>query len=202
MKKCTLPILGALALSLACSSVFAADGTITVSGVITDGTCTLQGSSEVSGLKDLMVNLDSISKSEFTPTHPRPGKYKSITLQLMNATGTGPCDAVTGQALQGVHLSAISPADLDATDKTLLVNKAEGAFTTNPVFIQIITVDFISNDRIVDFSAPWGVQAKSVVYSQLFSGTFVAYDVKYASKTGIVDAQNVQVKINYTLHYN
>ncbi|MFW1852756.1 fimbrial protein [Acinetobacter guillouiae] len=201
MKKLALATLSTLVLTLTCTQVFAVDGTITVNGVITDGTCTLDGFA--TGLKDITVNLGAISKSEFTPTHPKPERYIGVTLYLVNATGTADCDAVTSRAFKGIHLSAISPADLDVDDKTLLVNKAigeGGASAKNPVFTQIFAVDF-DGTNIVDFSAPWGTQAKSSIYTQ-GPGVFLAYDVKYASKTGVVDAQNYTATVNYTMHYN
>jgi type 1 fimbria pilin len=196
MNKFTLPVLGALVLTLTCSSVFAVDGSIRVNGVVTDQTCTLQaGSSGVSGLKDLTISLPTVPKSRF-----RPGVSQirmGVLLYLKNATGTGTCDTATTKAFQGIHLSTISPPDdLDATDKTLLVNKATDAPTKNPVFIQIST----GHQTVVDLSLPWGSQSKSDVLG--VENRFVFYQVAYVSKTGIVDAQNVTAKINYTLHYN
>lgn len=196
MKKLTLPIIGTLALSLACSSVFAVDGTITVNGVITDGTCTLQAErGGASGLKDLTVNLSAKPKSHFASYF---SWSELFDLYLTNAAGTGPCDAATSKAFKGIHLSAISPDDLDAEDKTLLVNRAVGAAsTTNPIFIRFDTSDSVP----VDLSAPWGKQWLSPVLT-MAGKTYVSYFVGYVSKTGIVDAQNVNAKINYTLHYN
>ncbi|MNC60199.1 hypothetical protein D3C75_1100600 [compost metagenome] len=107
----------------------------------------------------------------------------------------------TSKALKGIHLSTISPDDLDITDKTLLVNKAKGAggaSAKNPVFIQMQT----ENSRPVDFSAAWGTQEKSLVRIRADGETYVYYIVAVASKTGIVDAQNFTTTINYTLHYN
>jgi major type 1 subunit fimbrin (pilin) len=203
MKKCTLPILGALALSLACSSVFAVDGTITINGVITDGTCTLQGGGRLtSGLKDITIDAGPIPKSSIPPPSEVP-LITNFQISLRNATGTGPCDEATSQAFKGIHLSVSSPAtDLDTEDKTLLVNKAigaGGASTTNPIFI-ILGVDN-SNMDAIDFSAPWGSQAKSEVFR---SGdeTYVRYLVGIFSKTGIVDAQYYTATVNYTLMYN
>ena len=197
MQKLTLATLSALALSLTCSSVFAVDGTITVNGVVTDQTCTLKGDGGfATGLKDITVDLGTMPKSKFTPTLPDPRKH-GFTLYLTNAAGTGACDVATTKAFQGIHLSTISPPDdLDATDKTLLVNKATDAPTKNPVFIQIST----GHQTVVDLSLPWGSQSKSDVLG--VENRFVFYQVAYVSKTGIVDAQNVTAKINYTLHYN
>lgn len=197
MKKLCLATLSTLALSLASTNVFATDGTITINGVITDGTCILEGYFHATGLKDITANLAAIPKSRFTdPTNfPLLGTY--IPMRLMNPTGTGSCDEVTNKAFKGIHLSAISPTDLDATDKTLLVNKAENASKTNPVFVRIGT-EYNTNNTVVDLSAPWGIQAKSPVDKE---GS-LAYVANYFSKTGIVDAQNVQAVINYTLHYN
>ncbi|MGR2922321.1 fimbrial protein [Acinetobacter sp. 1125_18A] len=199
MNKLTLPTLSALALSLVCTQVFAVDGTIRVDGVITDGTCTLQGGSGVSGLKDLTVTLPTLPKSRFSPTTQIPTQF-GYAMYLKNATGTANCDAATSKALKGVHLSAISPDDLDTTDKSLLVNKATGAggaSATNPVFIRLYT----QASRIIDLSALWGTQESSQVLNS--SGNIqIIYNIAYVSKTGIVDAQNVQAKINYTLMYN
>ncbi|WP_151802559.1 fimbrial protein [Acinetobacter guillouiae] len=196
MKKLTLATLSTLAFTLACTNVFAVDGTITVNGVITDGTCTLQGSNYgVSGFKNVTINLPTMPKSMYQSA------TAALGLHLRNATGTGPCDTATSKAFKGIHLSVASPAtNLDATDKTLLVNKATDASITNPVFIQFLAG---TGSSPVDFSAPWGAQARSPVFIDRNSGTiYLVYDIAYVSKTGIVDAQNVNAKINYTMHYN
>lgn len=203
MKKFTLPVLGALALTLTCSSVFAVDGTITVNGVITDETCTLHARGDVeAGLKDITVNLPAISKSMFTPTNTTTSWRTTMDLYLKNATGTAPCDVATSVAFKGIHLSVTSPAtDLDTEDKTLLVNKATGAgeaSAKNPVFIQISTWD----DKVVDLSAPRETQERSIPGNAGGLLMYVHYGVRYVSKTGIVDAQNVNAVLNYTLHYN
>ncbi|MFW1981838.1 fimbrial protein [Acinetobacter guillouiae] len=197
MKKLTLATLSTLALTLPCTNVFALDGTITVNGVVTDQTCTLKaGRSFTTGLKDLTVSMFSIPKSWFT-TNPTSTGY-AMLLFLTNADGTANCDVATTQAFKGVHLSVSSPNDdLDATNKTLLVNRAIGAPTKNPVFIAM----YANNGKTVNFSEPWGTQAKSLIYN--FNGeTYLVYGVAYVSKTGIVDAQNYTAKINYTMHYN
>ncbi|MGR2922319.1 fimbrial protein [Acinetobacter sp. 1125_18A] len=198
MQKLTLATLSTLALTLACTQVFAVDGTITVNGVITDGTCTLRAeeNSILSGLKDLTVSLPTLPKSTFTPSNREPF-LMGFNIYLRDATGSDFCDIATRRAFRGIYLSAISPDHLDTTDKTLLLNKASGASVANPVFIQFYTVDSMP----VDFSASWEAQAKSTV-QHLSSHTFVYYRVQYASKTGIVNAQTVQAKINYTLMYN
>lgn len=203
MKKLTLPALGTLALSLACSSVFAADGTITINGMITDETCTLAGSgSGVNGSQNLVLTLDTVLKSTFTAANMTAAK-KNFSLQLKNAAGTGNCDASTNKALKGLYLSPISTADLDTTDKTLLVNKATegGASIANPVYIQILT----DADIAVNLSEPWGVQAKSAITGLAADGSGTAtmlYKAQYASKTGTVSGQNVIAVVNYTLQYN
>ena len=195
MNKLTLPTFSTLLLTLVCTNVFAADGTITVKGVITDGTCILQGSgSGVSGNKDLTITLPTVSKSKFNTVSGR------IEMELKDATGIGFCDAATSYAFRGVHLSAISPTDLDAENKTLLVNKAADVSIKNPIFIQIRT-DGVGSASRVDFSAPWGTQAKSSIsYSGLRTSFY--YYVGYVAKNWIVDAQNVQATVNYTMHYN
>ncbi|MFW2174593.1 fimbrial protein [Acinetobacter guillouiae] len=196
MKKLTLATLSTLAFTLACTNVFAVDGTITVNGVITDGTCTLQGSNYgVSGFKNVTINLPTLPKSMYQSA------TAALGLHLRNATGTGPCDTATSKAFKGIHLSVASPdEDLDDTDKRLLVNKSTGASTKNPVFVIFYKAD---PTEFVDFSAPWGAQARSPVFIDRNSGTiYLVYDIAMFSKTGVVDAQTVQATVNYTLHYN
>ena len=202
MKKLTLPILSALALGLASSSVFAIDGTITINGVVTDETCTLTGDGPgAAGSKALTLTLDTVPKSAFTVPNAVAAK-KSFNLQLKNAQGTGGCDAATNKSLKGLYLSPLAAADLDATNKTLLVNKAVNLATvTNPAFVQILT----DTDVAVDLAAAWGAQAKSAVTGLAADGTGIAtmsYKAQYFSKTGTVDAQNVSAVVNYTLQYN
>ncbi|MFW1852757.1 fimbrial protein [Acinetobacter guillouiae] len=198
MKKLSLATLSILAFTLASTNVFAIDGTITVKGVITDQTCTLRAeeNSILSGLKNLTVSLPTLPRSTFTPSNKEPF-LMGFNIYLRDATGSDFCDIATRKAFRGIHLSAISPDHLDTTNKTLLVNQASGAPVANPVFIQFYTVD----SKPVDFSASWEAQAKSTV-QHLSNHTFVYYRVQYASKTGIVDPQNVNAKINYTLQYN
>ncbi|MFW1942616.1 fimbrial protein [Acinetobacter guillouiae] len=203
MKKLTLPILSALALGLASSSVFAVDGQITINGVVTDETCTLTGDGPgASGSKNLILTLDTVPKSTFTAPNAVAAK-KSFSLQLKNAAGTGGCGAATNKALKGLYLKTAAPADdLDTTNKTLLVNKAvDPATVTNPAFVQILT----DTDVAVDLAAAWGTQAKSAVTGLAADGTGIAtmsYKAQYFSKTGTVDAQNVSAVVNYTLQYN
>ncbi|UOH17279.1 type 1 fimbrial protein [Acinetobacter sp. NyZ410] len=198
MQKLTLATLSALALGLTCSRVFAVDGTITVNGVVTDGTCILHSAGgDASGTKDLTLNLPTVPKSGFYPNVPLSKKL--IYMELLNATGTGVCDVATSRAFKGIHLSVSSPpTDLDTEDKTLLVNKALDASTKNPIFFQITTRDGIA----VDISEPWGTQAKSPVFEGAYAVAYLSYYVAYISKTAIVDAQNVHAVVNYTMHYN
>ncbi|MFW1746352.1 fimbrial protein [Acinetobacter guillouiae] len=209
MQKLTLATLSTLALTLACTNVFALDGTLTVNGVVTDQTCTLQASGSgggfSTGLKDITVTLPTGPKSKFTPAVPPIAV--GMSLFLKNASGTAPCDAATTKAFKGIHLSA-SPDHLDATDKTLLVNQASGASAKNPVFILFLTDGFdivgagVDGSKPVDFSAPWGRQAKSSIRNSAGGNISVLYLVSVYSKTGIVDAQNYTAKVNYTIHYN
>ncbi len=207
MKKLSLATLSTLAFTLSCTNVFALDGTITVNGVVTDQTCTLQASGGFgTGLKDITVILPTISKSKFTPASPAPISL-GVSLYLKNASGTAPCDAATTKAFKGIHLSAISPDHLDTADKTLLVNQASGASAKNPVFLTFLTDGFdivgggAEGTKLVDFSAPWGTQAKSSIGNN-GGNIYVLYLATVYSKTGIVDAQNYTATVNYTIHYN
>ncbi|MBP2544060.1 fimbrial protein [Acinetobacter guillouiae] len=201
MKKLTLSALSAVTLSLACTSVFAVDGTITINGVVTDETCTLTGTGPgAAGSKNLTLTLDTVPKSTFTAPNS-VAATKSFSLQLKNAAGTGGCDAATNKALKGLYLSPLAAGDVDATDKTLLVNKAAGASIAEPVFIQLLT----DTDAKVDLAASWGSQAKSAVTGLAADGSGTAtmtYKAQYASVSGTVAAQNVSAVVNYTLQYN
>lgn len=201
MKISTLSTISGLVLGLACTNTFAVDGTITVNGVVTDSTCTLTGTGPgASGAKNIVVNLDTVPNSTFT-TANQSAATKSFDLQIKNGAGTGGCDAATNKALKGLFLETAAAADYDATDKTALVNKAAGASTTNPVFVQILT----DSDTPVDYSQAWGTQAKSAITGLAADGTGIAtmgYKARYFTKTGTVDAQNVTATVNYTLQYN
>ncbi|MCT9979081.1 type 1 fimbrial protein [Acinetobacter sp. I-MWF] len=197
MKKLSLSILSALALSLAYSNVFAVDGTITVNGVVTDQTCTLRGGYQASGVQDITVNLPAVPKSTFRLSHPMSDTIE-FTVVLANADGTGSCDAATTNAFKGLHLSTISPTDLHPRYKTLLVNKATGgASVANPIFIQIVNYHGFP----IDFSAAWGTQAPGKVH-ELGGFTYIRYLTRYYAVDGVADAQNVQATVNYTMHYN
>ncbi|WP_315080015.1 hypothetical protein [Acinetobacter guillouiae] len=201
MKKLTLSALSAVTLSLACTSVFAIDGTITINGVVTDETCTLTGDGPgASGLKNLTLTLDTVPKSTFTAANKVAAK-KSFNLQLKNAAGTEGCGAATNKALKGLYLSPLAAGDLDVTNKTLLVNKATGAIAANPVFIQILTDGGVA----VDLSASATDQLKSAVTGLDANGAGIAtmrYEAQYFSESGTVAAQNVSAVVNYTLQYN
>ncbi|WP_151803331.1 fimbrial protein [Acinetobacter guillouiae] len=201
MKKLTLSALSAVTLSLACTSVFAIDGTITINGVVTDETCTLTGDGPgASGLKNLTLTLDTVPKSTFTAPNSVAAK-KSFNLQLKNAAGTEGCGAATNKALKGLYLSPLAADNLDATNKTLLVNKATGAIAANPVFIQILTDGGVA----VDLSASATDQRKSAVTGLDANGEGIAtmrYEAQYFSQSGVVAAQNVSAVVNYTLQYN
>ena len=198
MKKFTLPTLAMWALLLASSHVFAVDGKITVNGAVTDGTCTLRPTKihPGTGMKNIMIPMAAVPNSSFTPTNTIQGTT-NIFLDLVNGLGDY-CDVAQNIAFKGIHLSPISATDLDESDKTLLINKATGASVKHPVFIQISTP---GGWHIVDLSAPWDTQARSIVYGTS-NVARVGFRVSYFSKTGIVDAQDVTARVNYTLHYN
>ncbi|MFP6819083.1 fimbrial protein [Acinetobacter sp.] len=204
MQKLTLATLSTLAFTLSSTNVFALDGTLTVNGVVTDQTCVLLakgfGGGQASGVKDITINFPAMPKSWFVIPNQWQ-RIENFKLYLRNATDTGPCDAATTKAFKGIHLSVTSPDHLDATDKTLLVNQAEGASATNPIFMQIIAVPG-GTIVPVDFSAPWGGQAKSSIVDEGGNNISLHYFATVLTKTGVVDAQNYTAKINYTIHYN
>lgn len=201
MKSLTLSTVSALVLGLACTQTFAVDGTITVNGVVTDSTCTVAGGGAGgAGSKNIVVTLDTVPSSTFT-TANQFASPKSFDLELKNGAGTGGCGAATNNALKGVFLETAAAGDYDSGDATALVNKATGASTTNPVFIQIVT----DSDVAVKYSDAWGTQAKSPVVLNPADGTGTAkmtYKARYFTKSGTVDAQNVTATVNYTLQYN
>ncbi|WP_419820230.1 fimbrial protein [Acinetobacter sp.] len=198
MKKFTLPTLAMWALLLASSHVFAVDGKITVNGAVTDGTCTLRPTKihPGTGMKNIIIPMAAVPKSSFTATNTLQGRT-NIFLDLVNGAGDY-CDEAQNIAFKGIHLSPISATDLDESDKTLLINKATGASVKNPVFIQLS----VSGGNVpVNLSQPWNTQGRNAVYGHS-QAVHVSYQVNYISKTGIVDAQSVTARVNYTLHYN
>jgi len=191
MKMLTLSALIAQASSLICTSVYAVDGTIKISGSIVDETCTLElGTLGKNGARDLSVRLKTLLPSQiYTST--------GITFFLTDTAGSPVCDVATKKAFKGVHLSPNVAVDLDAMDKTLLVNKSLDASATSPVFLKVLT----DQNNKVDFSAPWATQAKSTVKSN-FDAATLYYTMQYFSKKGAVDTQKLTTLVNYTLHYN
>lgn len=192
MKTLTLFAPSTLTLSLVCTNVSAIDGTLTINGSIVDETCTLElNTLGASGVKDLSARLMTVPKSQIYTS-------MGVTFLLTDTAGTPVCDVAKTKAFKGIHLSPNVAADLDTRDTTLLVsNAAAEVYSENPVFIQILT----DKNKKVDFSAPWGIQAKSAINSN-FDAATVYYTMQYFSKKGAVDAQNVTTLVNYTLHYN
>lgn len=191
MKKLTLPALSVQALSLICTSVFAIDGTLTINGSIVDETCTLElDTLGKNGTRDL-IRLKTLPQSQIYTSS------MGITFLLTDTVGSAVCDVATTKAFKGIHLSPNVAAELDAMDKTLLVNNTIDASRKTPVFLQVLT----DKNSKVDFSAPWGTQAKSSINSKFDIAT-VYYTILYFSKTGLVDTQKLTTLINYNLHYN
>lgn len=104
MKKLSLALLTTTLCAVAATtSVFAADGTITINGRVITGTCTLTGGGSAgTGIQNVTVTLPTVQNSEFgaADTTAQPTNF---TLALTNSTGDAACDAVTIAGLRGLR---------------------------------------------------------------------------------------------------
>ncbi len=129
MKKLNLALL-TITLSAvgATTSVFAADGTITINGRVITSTCTLtaEGTGVGSGTQNVTVTLPTVLNSAFTANSAV--QATNFTLSLTNDAGSAACDAVTIAGLKGITLGGpTNSAQYVAGDTTRLVNTVPGS---------------------------------------------------------------------------
>lgn len=189
MKKTKLMLLAA-AISMVgiTNSAFAADGLITVTGKVINGTCTLKGSGDT-GITNVNVQLDTVRNTAFTAPNATTGE-KTFTLTITDGSG-GTCDALTVGAVKNITLSGSAGTNFDSTNKSWLINTDASAPATKDVYVQILNTD---GTTPVDFSSSrqLGVPA---------NGAY-ALKARYISNKASPASQTIKTSINYTLEYN
>ena len=193
MKKLNLALL-TITLSAvgATTSVFAADGTITINGRVITSTCTLTGSGTGgTGKQNVTVTLPTVLNSAFTANSAV--QATNFTLSLTNDAGSAACDAVTIAGLKGITLGGpTNSAQYVAGDTTRLVNTVPGPTVNTQLKLASVSspIDFASTNQLTNINATsttsgiWNMQAQ------------------YYSTTATPAAQQVTSVVNYILNYN
>ena len=193
MKKLNLALL-TITLSAvgATTSVFAADGTITINGRVITSTCTLTGSGTGgTGKQNVTVTLPTVLNSAFTANSAV--QATNFTLSLTNDAGSAACDAVTIAGLKGITLGGpTNSAQYVAGDTTRLVNTVPGSTVNTQLKLASVSspIDFASTNQLTNINATsttsgiWNMQAQ------------------YYSTTATPAAQQVTSVVNYILNYN
>ena len=200
MKKLNLALL-TITLSAvgASTSVFAADGTITVNGKVVTSTCTLSGSSGASGTgSNVALTLNTVRNDAFNAVGSVQAQ-KSFTLSVTNSGGSAACDAVTIGGIKNITLSGTSGTDYDGTNKTYLINQDTTAPATKDVYVQILGTDLATP---IDFSSTKQLEAPTITGSGASTTGTYTLAARYISNKASPAAQTVLAKINYTLEYN
>ena len=194
MKKLNLALL-TITLSAvgATTSVFAADGTLTINGRVITSTCTLTagGTGVGSGTQNVTVTLPTVLNSAFTANSAV--QATNFTLSLTNDAGSAACDAVTIAGLKGITLGGpTNSAQYVAGDTTRLVNTVPGSTVNTQLKLASVSspIDFASTNQLTNINATsptsgiWNMQAQ------------------YFSPTATPAAQQVTSVVNYILNYN
>ena len=193
MKKLNLALL-TITLSAvgATTSVFAADGTITINGRVITSTCTLTGSGTGgTGKQNVTVTLPTVLNSAFTANSAV--QATNFTLSLTNDAGSAACDAVTIAGLKGITLGGpTNSAQYVAGDTTRLVNTVPGSTVNTQLKLASVSspIDFALTNQLTNINATsttsgiWNMQAQ------------------YYSTTATPAAQQVTSVVNYILNYN
>ena len=193
MKKLNLALL-TITLSAvgATTSVFAADGTITINGRVITSTCTLTGSGTGgTGKQNVTVTLPTVLNSAFTANSAV--QATNFTLSLTNDAGSAACDAVTIAGLKGITLGGpTNSAQYVAGDTTRLVNTVADSTVNTQLKLASVSlpIDFASTNQLTNINATsptsgiWNMQAQ------------------YYSTTATPAAQQVTSVVNYILNYN
>ena len=194
MKKLNLALL-TITLSAvgATTSVFAADGTITINGRVITSTCTLTagGTGVGSGRQDVIVTLPTVLNSAFTANSAV--QATNFTLSLTNDAGSAACDAVTIAGLKGITLGGPTNAGQYVSGGTTqLVNTVPGSTVNVQLELASVStpIDFALTNQLTNSNATsptsgiWNMQAQ------------------YFSPTPTPAAQQVTSVVNYILNYN
>ena len=194
MKKLSLALLTTTLCAVAATtSVFAADGTITINGRVITSTCTLTGGDSAgTGTQNVTVTLPTVQNSEFgaADTTAQPTNF---TLALTNSTGDAACDAVTIAGLQGITLGGPANAGQYVSGGTTrLVNTVPGSTVNVQLELASVStpIDFALTNQLTNSNATsttsgiWNMQAQ------------------YFSDAATPTAQEVKSVVNYILNYN
>ena len=194
MKKLSLALLTTTLCAVAATtSVFAADGTITINGRVITSTCTLTGGGSAgTGTQNVTVTLPTVQNSVFGAANTT-AQPTNFTLALTNSAGNAPCDAVTIAGLQGITLGGPTNAGQYVSgDTTRLVNTVPGSTVNVQLELASVStpIDFALTNQLTNRNATsptsgiWNMQAQ------------------YFSPTPTPAAQQVTSVVNYILNYN
>lgn len=181
MKINKVAILSFIVASAISSSVFAAEGPITVNGgkvtfngEVTDGACAVSGNDD-----SRIVNLDTVRAANFTAAGQYGNAKKAFTVDLTD------CNTETVKSV-----SITFNGQTDATDPSVLVNTAGAGSATN-VGLALFGPD----------GKPLEVGNESSVVN-LTQSTSIPLSVDYKSTAATVMAGKVQSVANFQLTYN
>ena len=163
---------------LGMSSAFAADGTITINGLVTDSTCVINA-----GTPDFVVTLPTVNKSALA----NAGQTAGRTAFAINLTG---CTPETNVA---TYFEPGSTVDL-ATGR---LNTAAGAGSADEVQVQLLG----SNNLPISLLATNGVPQTN---SQSVATTSGAAELNYYAEyyaTGTATPGTVNTSVQYTIIY-
>lgn len=195
MKKLNLALLATtLCAAGATTSVFAADGTITINGRVITSTCTLTGGGNgvSSGTQNVTVTLPTVLNSAFGSAVGTVVQPTDFTLSLTDSSGKAACDPVTITGLKGITLGGIA-SQYVSNATTQLVNTASGSPTVNT------QLRLASSTTAIDFAT-----TNQLTNSNATTTTSGIWNMKaqYISTTASTAAQQVTSVVNYTLNYN
>lgn len=176
------------------TSVFAADGIITINGRVITSTCTLTGSGTAgAGTQNVTVTLPTVPNSVFAAANST-AQATDFSLSLKDSTGTAACDAVTIAGLQGITLGGPTNAGQYVSGGTTrLVNTASGAATVN------VQLKLASVTTPIDFALTKQLTNNNA--TSLTSGIW-NMQAQYFSPAATPAAQQVTSVVNYILNYN
>lgn len=199
MKKLNLALLATtLYVAGATTSVFAADGTITVNGKVVTSTCTLTGTTGATGTgSNVAVTLDTVRNDTFTAVGSTQGQ-KNFTLSVTTSGGAA-CDAVTIGGIKNITLSGTAGTDYDSNNKTYLINQDSTAPSARDVYVQILNTDLTTP---IDFSLTKQLGSPTITGTGINTVGTYTLAARYISNKASPSAQTVLAKINYTLVYN
>lgn len=188
MKKLSLALLTTTLCAVAATtSVFAADGTITINGRVITSTCTLTGGGTAgAGTQNVTVTLPTVPNSVFAEANST-AQATDFSLSLKDSTGTAKCDAVTIAGLKGITLGGAGKYVSDST--TRLVNTS-GSVNVQLKLASGSPIDFTSTNQLTNSNA---TSATSGIWNM---------QAQYFSDAATPTAQEVKSEVNYILNYN